>query len=327
MPQKNKIMRIVLIGHTVGIKRCIESLKDSGEHSIIAVFTHQRNLHQHDLEIFEKRKTLFGEYAYDVFNVYKDYNIPLIEYENLNKEDEIKKVESFNPDIIITVGCREILNFSFIDRFRYVINLHPFRLPDFRGGGIDTWMILNGYCGTMQNATCHFIAEKIDAGRIIDTVDYYIPPSAFPLEIFKIRIDKLSILLKNSLKKLSDSSFQGIPQKDEFSRYFPKLLTHRDGKINFKDWSTEEINRFIQAFSYPYDGAFCIYEGKKIHLMKSEFLLVDEKIHPFSYGLIFKKEQEKLHVYAKGGYVMISEIEKDNNKLELNYFKLGKFLL
>ncbi|NNE55292.1 MAG: hypothetical protein HKN32_04685 [Flavobacteriales bacterium] len=316
-------MNIVLIGHTVGIKRCIEAIAAT-HHSIVAVFTHPKEDHQPDLDLFAKRKDLFGDYAFNVFDTPDLYDIPVLEYEELSSEKEIARIQNFSPDLICTVGCRDILTSLFIDSFDRVINLHPFNLPSFRGAGIDSWMILQGYAGSTQCATCHFINSRIDAGNVITTQDYYIEEHASPLDIFKTRINTLGQMLVDAVAKLEDPQFQGIPQSDKDSRYFPRLNTARDGRINFKDWDGNEIVRFIRAFSYPYDGAWFTFGDRKIHTLSARFEL-QEGIHPFSFGLIYKRDENSIYVFVKGGIIVASSLEESDNPMNPSSIRLGKY--
>ena len=317
-------MNIVLIGHTVGIEKCILAIRDS-EHSIKAIFTHPKDDHRPDLETFEKRASLFGDYAYDVFDTHEKHGIPVFEYQNLTDQREIDKIKEFEPDLIATVGCRDILRSNFIESFPYVINLHPYNLPFLRGAGIDSWMILQGLSGTTQQATCHYINPRIDAGNVIARHPYSIPAQATPLEILKIRIDTLGKLLVEAIRCLEDSGFVGEPQNEDDSRYFPRLNTQRDGQLDFTNWSGQEIDLFVRAFSYPYDGAWFMLGDRKIHSLKCEFVQ-EENVHPFSYGLVFKKEDDALRIFCAGGYVRLSNLEENNARLELKTVKLGKYV-
>ena len=74
-------MKIILVGHTVGIKRCFEALEGS-HHTIVGVFTHARHLHESDLALFEIRKNHFEDYAWDVFRTPEEFRVPLFEYEH-----------------------------------------------------------------------------------------------------------------------------------------------------------------------------------------------------------------------------------------------------
>ena len=317
-------MNIVLIGHTVGIEKCIQAIRDTN-HTIKAVFTHPRPDHQPDLEIFEKRASLFGDYAYDVFETERKHSIPVFEYQNLKDDSEIKKIKAFEPDLIATVGCRDILRSNFIESFEYVINLHPYNLPFLRGAGIDSWMILQGLSGTTQQATCHFINPRIDAGNVIVRHPYSIPSEATPLDILKIRIDTLGKLLVQAIERLESPGFEGEAQHEDDSRYFPRLNTQRDGRLDFINWPGSDLSLFVRAFSYPYDGAWFTLGDRKIHSLSSEFIK-EENIHPFSFGLIFKKDENSIRIFCKGGYIRLSNLEENNAPLDLKTVKLGKYV-
>lgn len=317
-------MRIVIVGHTVGVKRCIEAVAQS-DHQIQAVFTHPRADHQPDLDIFEKRAAQFGEYAFDVFEVENQFGIPLREYTNLSEEADIEAIKAFSPQIIVTVGCRDILKANFIESFDHVINLHPFNLPVFRGAGIDSWMILQGCSDTEQKATCHFINPRIDAGNIICTLDYFIGSEDTPLDIFKKRIDLLGHLLIGALERLSHESFKGTPQDETVSKYYPRLNTHRDGQLDFQRWNGEELALFVRAFSYPYDGAWVMMGDRKIHFLLATFE-VEEGNHPFSFGLVYRRNDDHLWIAVKGGSLVVSEIEENGEKISPKSIKIGKFL-
>lgn len=318
-------MRVVIIGHTVGVKRCIVALDQNPNHEIVAVFTHPRAEHQPDLDIFEKRAEHFGEFAFNVFEVEKQFNIPLKEYSDLGQDPDIEAIKDFTPDIVITVGCRDILKANFIESFQYVINLHPFNLPIFRGAGIDSWMILQGCSDTSQNATCHYINPRIDAGNIINTLQYDIGASDTPLDIFKKRINLLGELLIDALEKLSRGPYEGTSQEESISKYYPRLNTHRDGQLDFQNWDGAQLALFVRAFSYPYDGAWIKIGDRKIHFMRAKFVAGEEN-HPFAFGLVYRRSDEQLWIAVKGGSLVVSEIEENGAQISPKKIKIGKFL-
>lgn len=317
-------MRIVIIGHTVGVKRCIEAVSDT-EHEIVAVFTHPKAQHQPDLDIFKRRAEHFGEFAFDVFDVEKYFGIPLHEYDDLSQGADLEAIKRFSPDIVVTVGCRDILKANFIENFPHVINLHPFNLPVFRGAGIDSWMILQDCSGSLQKATCHYINPRIDAGNIIHTLEYEIGDFDTPLDIFKKRINLLGKLLVSALIKLSNGPYEGLQQDESISRYYPRLNTHRDGRLDFQNWAGDELAVFVRAFSYPYDGAWVTIDQRKIHFLRAEFY-PEAGNHPFSFGLVYRRSEEQLWIAVKGGSLVVSEIEESGSRISPKTIKIGKFL-
>ncbi len=312
-------MRLLFIGHTAGVKFCIESAKQTG-HEVAAVFTHKKVLHKYDLELFELHKERWGDYAYNVFDVAKDYGIPVNEYDTLNSPENLAAIKAYKADCIVTIGCRDILRSELINSVTYCINLHPFDIPHWRGGGIDSWMILNGARGSTQHATSHFINEKLDAGNIICKKPYTIDKNAYPLDIFKSRIKILGELLTESLPKLK-SGYKGEAQDNEVSYYYPKLFTPRDGKI-YLNWKGKDILTFIYAFGYPYPGAFLFYDNKKISILEAEFT-PREGQHPFSTGLVFRSSEKTFHFFVEGGEIFVKKWTSEEKELKL---KTGKFL-
>ena len=95
-----------------------------------------------------KRKELFGEFAYNVFNVESDYNIKGLESKNVNHLETINWIKTFSPTYIVSISCRDILKSKFLNEFKnMVLNIHTTPLPQYRGAANDSWMILNNELG------------------------------------------------------------------------------------------------------------------------------------------------------------------------------------
>jgi methionyl-tRNA formyltransferase len=314
-------MNIVIIGHTVGVRICIEAVRAQTDHKIVAIYTHPQDQHSYDLELFKKYEAQWGNFAYNVFDAKKDFSIPVIEYKDLNTQVEIDSIKKYEADIIVTIGCREIFKPLLIDSFKFCINLHPFDIPQWRGGGIDSWMILNNAWNTTQYLTSHFISPKLDAGNILCKIPYQINENDFPLDIFKTRIQRIGNLLLKTLEEIIDGS-AGKAQSEEQSYYFPKLYTPRDGKLNLT-WNRFQIHKFIYAFSYPYSGSFLYLNDIKISILEAE-VKHNENVHPLAIGLIFRKTGKTgFSFFINEGEVHVSKFTCETENLII---KLGKYL-
>jgi methionyl-tRNA formyltransferase len=315
-------MNIVIIGHTVGVRICIEAINKNAKHKVVAVFTHPKEQHAYDLELFAKHAAQWGNFAYDVFDVEKDFSIPVLEYNDLNSVEEIAHISEYSPDMIVTIGCRAIFKPQLINSFKYCINLHPFDIPKWRGGGIDSWMILNNAWNTTQYLTSHFISPKLDAGNILCKIPYEIKHSDYPLDIFKSRIQRIGELLTASIEEVIKGS-TGTVQIEDDSYYFPKLFTPRDGKINLS-WNSHQIEKFIFAFSYPYAGSFLFFNETKISIIEAK-VEINEHIHPLANGLIFRKKGNTgFSFFINQGEV---HVEKYSCEPKDTVLKIGKYLL
>tara|TARA_A100001011_G_scaffold350459_1_gene389782 strand:- start:2265 stop:3239 length:975 start_codon:yes stop_codon:yes gene_type:complete len=321
--------KIILLGHGVGVKFFIDSLKKiKYNFKVVGLITHPKEQHDYDFELIRKREIMYKGFAYNVFNVKKDYGIEILESEDVNGKDTIKWIEIRNPDYIFSLGCRNILKKNFLNKFSHkVLNIHTTPLPEYRGAASDSWMILNGDLGKKTFGCCHYIDEGIDTGDIIATVDYYLPKVGYPIDLFKYRMKIIPEIVTKSLKNLNDPSFKPIKQDFSKSTSFPRIFTPKDGRIKFDKFDGNEIYLFIQAFGYPFEGAFCFLEEKKINILRVEFFN-DKTFHSYANGLIYGKTiMNEYKVCVKGGYLIIKKIEYNSKEISQNkIFRIGKFL-
>lgn len=321
--------KIILLGHGVGVKFTIESLINNPKlgYEVAGVVTHPKEEHAHDHKMMESRKEIYGGYAYNVFNVEDDYGISLLESNNVNSSESIQWIQQFDPAYIISIGCRNIIKALFLNRFENkVLNIHTAPLPKYRGAASDSWMILNGEWDSKQFGCIHFIDTGIDTGNIIAKSHYKIPKFSYPIDVFKIRMNTFKDLLPKAITALQSSDFEGYNQEMDGATVFPRLNTSVDGRI---DWSStgDDILKFIYAFSYPHEGAWCYLDNQKINILESD-LLQDIQMHSFATGLIFgKNEIGSYKVAVKGGYLLLRKIEISGKGIQQKkVLRLGRFL-
>ena len=203
-----------------------------------------------------------------------------------------------------------------------LLNIHYSNLPSFRGAGGLTWNILtqNFYSGT----TVHLLDKKIDTGFAIINKTFSFPAnirnSLDKMQKFSFKFQK-KIILDFMKKIINKKSFQlkKIQHKND-SFYWPRLDTKKNAWIDWS-WNTKEISNFINAFSYPYEGASTILKGKIVRIHNAN--IINEKInfHPFQYGLIYKVLNNKAYIASKN-----KGIEIDLKYLNAKKGLLGKRL-
>lgn len=321
--------KIILLGHGVGVKFTIEALinKPKLGYEVAGVVTHPKEGHAHDLKMMETRKEIYDGYAYNVFNVDKDYGISLLESNDVNSSETIEWIEQFDPAYIISIGCRNIIKAPFLNRFENkVLNIHTAPLPKYRGAASDSWMILNGEWNSEQFGCIHFIDTGIDTGNIIAKSYYKIPAFSYPIDVFKTRMNTFKDILPKALIALQNMDFKGEKQKMDGATVFPRLNTTVDGRINWSN-TGDDLIKFIYAFSYPHEGAWCYFDDQKINILEAGFMQ-DIQMHPYATGLIFGKNERGLYKVAiKGGYLLLKKIEISGEGIEQKkIFRLGRFL-
>lgn len=322
--------KIVLLGHGVGVKLIIQTLRENvGLYSkVVGVVTHPYEDHKRDLEMVNYRKDLYGNFAYNVFNVFDDFGIEILESKNVNDEYTVDWINERHPDFIISVGCRNIIKKSFLDSFsNRVFNIHTTPLPKYRGAASDTWMILNGEWENELFGCFHEIDTGIDTGRIIAKVNYKIKKHSYPIDVYKKRMSIFPELISKALKILNSEKIIYEIQNNDEATIFPRLYTPLDGKINFKEMDGFEIEKAIYGFGYPFEGAHCYLDEKRINILCAQFVPA-QAFHSLALGLIFgKNDSNEYKVSVLNGYILVKKIEFEGEPISQKLiFRLGKIL-
>jgi methionyl-tRNA formyltransferase len=194
------------------------------------------------------------------------HNIPLIQPENVNSEETVKKIAELSPDLIITVAYGGYLGKKIRNLPKYKsINLHPSLLPLYRGAAPINYALFNG--DDITGNTIFKLTAKMDAGPIIHQRKIKIEKD----DNYTSLSDKLARLGAEDIIKVinlfEENNVIFIHQDDEKASY-TKKIEKEDLKINWND-STNTIYNKIRGLSEK-PGAFFIYNDKKIKAIKAD---------------------------------------------------------
>ncbi len=141
------------------------------------------------------------------------------------------------------------------------LNVHPSKLPKYRGASPIQYALLNG--DTETGISIMQIDEEMDHGPIltmekaaIDSDDNFITLS-----------DRLARASAKLLLAVLDEYANGrltLKEQDHKSASFTKIITKQDGKVDWNKTGQEIFNQF-RAF-YPWPGLWTTWNGKKIKI-------------------------------------------------------------
>jgi len=119
-------------------------------------------------------KAWFGLHAY-YNSQYPHYpNVPIMNIENINKDEAYQFAKNIHPDLIIVSGTRMVKNPMLqLPAEKGIMNIHTGLSPYIKGGpNCTNWCLATGQPEYIGN-TIMWIDEGIDSGKIIasDTVD------------------------------------------------------------------------------------------------------------------------------------------------------------
>jgi methionyl-tRNA formyltransferase len=201
----------------------------------------------------EKQKN--KSYKFQVLNKF-----PKTEFKTI---EEIKQIK---PDLLLSIMYNQIFSKDFIELFsKGCWNLHPGILPDYRGRNIFYWTIMNDEkkCGV----TFHEIVEKVDAGKILSTVEYRVDSDSTPQTLFVETRKKIAPFTIKMLSKIISEDYNLVENEISKGKIFNVASVNYNNLVfNLEDYSTYmSFNRHMRAFFFPLLDQYpsVLWKGKK----------------------------------------------------------------
>ena len=166
--------------------------------------------------------------TYSISRVAKKNGIEIIQTNSLRNPWFLEKLKKLAIDVIISYSCAFIFRDELLSLPRLgCINVHPGKLPKYRGVYPGFWTLLN------QEKKCavtvHMMNEKFDDGEIIqqDVFDLNGINTIHKMHLKVIQITPMTIL--NSLISLKQGKKSTIKNDRSKATYF-SFPTKKDGK-------------------------------------------------------------------------------------------------
>ena len=210
-------------------------------------------------------------------------NLNVIDYEyGLDDKDFLEKIKDLNVDLGVVASYNKKFPRQFLrlakDGF---INLHPSKLPNYRGANPYSHVIMNGE--EESAITLHFMDEEFDTGDIISQFKFSIDLNETMGTLF-FRTNKMcASMLYEALDYYEENEFPRKPQPEGDNFKKAEALSFEKRNI-FIDWnkSAVEVERFIRALN-PFIGAITVYDG---FIVKINSAKVINKLHNLKPGTI-----------------------------------------
>lgn len=143
-----------------------------------------------------------------------------------------------DSDVLISVMYDTILKEDFIDQ-RRCYNFHAGVLPDYRGVGISSWVILNGEKET--GVTLHEIDAGLDTGPIIACRKFPISNTSTAYSLYREGMEAMFDLFKEYFCKIVTGNYKTkAVKKKPNSLYTRKMLDE-----------ARDITRLMRAVYFP----------------------------------------------------------------------------
>ena len=241
---------VVCAYHNVGF-RCIEELLHQGA-DIALIFTHEDSPSE---EIWFASVRELAE-QHDIPWITNDISLP----------ENVAKVRAAAPDFIFSFYYRNMIRAEVLGiPARGALNLHGSYLPKYRGRVPVNWAVIQGE--TETGATLHYMAEKPDAGDIVDQERVPILFTDTAHDVFGKVTDAAVAVISRAWPQLREGTAARVPMDLTAGSYFGGRKP-ADGRI---DWSKPagQIYNLVRGVTHPYPGAFTWLDGRKLYVWRA----------------------------------------------------------
>ena len=285
---------VVFAYHDVGV-RCLSVLLAHGVH-VPLVVTHRDDPHE-------------NIWFASVEKLARDHDIEVATPDDPNTPQFVARLAEISPDFIFSFYYRFMLKPAVLaTAMRGAYNMHGSLLPKYRGRVPVNWAVLRGEDTT--GATLHEMAEKPDAGGIVDQFPVPILPDDRAIDVFRKVTVAAELLLDRSLAAVLDGMARAQPQDLSQGSYFGGRKPE-DGRIDWRR-GAREIHNLVRAVAPPYPGAFTMLGGQRLRLLHT--LVVREASAPRAPRLRYDG-RHLIAECADGGALRVIECDLDGEAL------------
>jgi methionyl-tRNA formyltransferase len=228
-------MRIVFLGEDSFSKIVLASIVNAGYNVVLAASPYYNN------SIHLK-----------LMNYAVNKGIEYCRVKDVNGVDFCDKLRELSVDLIVTAHFEKLLKKDIIGIPRLgCINLHPSKLPLYRGMSPQHWPIING--DNKTGVTVHFIDEGVDTGDIICQKEVDIGEDMY---VFDLQMEFRKIyrhIVVDAIRNIQNGG-PFIKQPNGVCGSYYGRLKRRDTIIS-TDMRVVDAYRLVRGVSRPYMGA------------------------------------------------------------------------
>ena len=293
-------MKLIFMGSPSFALPTLKTLLNS-EHELLSCFSRKAKQKNRGKKLEETVITNFA----------KQHNIQVFTPRSFKDSDIIELVAKQNPDFLVVVAYGLILPQELLDIPKYAaLNLHPSRLPRFRGAAPLHRAIM---AGDSETDIC---IMKMTAG--LDEGDVMLKERVLISDVMttgELHDKAAEIGAKLMLKTIDNfANLVAKPQSEEGVVYADKI-SKSESEINF-NLSGKDILNLIRGLN-PYPAAFFMHDNKRYKIFKAEFTA---DAHGYPAGMV----TENFTIYCQDGVIKPQVIQAEGkNKMSLDEFLNG----
>ena len=217
-------------------------------------------------------------------------------------EKLVNEVKAFNPDLILSAYYARVFPKSLSEIPRLgCVNVHPSRLPLYRGPFPTAWAIING--DEEIGVTLHYIDDGVDTGDILIQKSFPIEPDETGFELYTRSMKLSTKIIIENFQAIANSTLKPCKQQG-FGSYFGKFPTRYP-----ISWNTPraQLRNHIRAHALPYFPAYSYLQTKCVLVSKVSLIDIDG-VRAQDVGVIVKVfDDHKFAVACPDGCLLVED--------------------
>ena len=233
--------------------------------------------------------------------------IPVYQPEKIKKEECVRELLKYEPEMIIVAAYGQILPESILTMAKHgCINVHGSLLPKYRGAAPIQWAIIDGEKET--GVTTMKMDAGIDTGDMIDKTVVSIAKEETTQTLYDKLMRAGASLLLETMEKLEKGTAVFTKQNEDDSTY-AKILKKEMGNIDFS-MPAEKIETLIRGLN-PWPAAYTSYQGRTLKIWKA---FVKEEQAEGEFGEIIEVAKDSFSVKTGKNLLCVTELQMEGKK-------------
>lgn len=239
-----------------------------------------------------------------------EHGITFFQPVRIKSMESIETLKKYDADVFVVVAYGQLLSEEILNMPKYgCINVHASLLPKYRGAAPMEWALINGE--TITGVTIMRMNKGLDTGPILMQKSFDILKG----DDIKTVYDKMarvgSEAIKETLECLKNESIMVKEQDDSLASYAP-LLTTETGRIDWRK-SPDDIVNLVRGLC-GLRLAYTLYKGGVLKILKAEAISGYDDDSADCGQIIDIISDRGLVIKAKGGGVLVTEIQAQGKK-------------
>jgi len=197
----------------------------------------------------------------------QNYQIECFQPEDVNSEESIYYISTYNPDLIFTLAygnyiCRKLRRMPTFG----AVNLHPSLLPLHRGADPIRATLLSG--DTKCGISVFFLTSQMDSGQIVSRETFDIPVGTNYTRLETYLSEKACQVALNAIELVATKPRDSFPEQDHTKATYSQKIKPDSNAIDFNQSGEVFMNRLRAYTDEP--GYFCTLRGQRLKIFDAE---------------------------------------------------------